>query len=81
MSLVINKKIENISFDMDGVLVDFVGRFLDHYPEIGTQANMYKLDDEEFNKSFASLDKYHKKLLETAVKIDGEKEFAKMSNS
>ena len=48
MSLVINKKIENVYFDMDGVLVDFVGRFLDHYPEIGTQANMYKLDDEEF---------------------------------
>ncbi len=35
----------------------------------------YQLEDEGFNKLFGKLNKYHKKLLETAVKINGKKEF------
>jgi methyl-accepting chemotaxis protein len=35
----------------------------------------YKLDDEGFNKNFNKLDKYHKRLLVNAVKINEENEF------
>ncbi|MCF6246657.1 MAG: methyl-accepting chemotaxis protein [Desulfobacula sp.] len=42
---------------------------------VRTWINTYKLDDEGFNKLFKKLDKYHKKLLESAIKINNEKEF------
>ena len=40
-----------------------------------TWINTYTLNDEVFNNIYKSLDKYHKKLLEIAVKINAEKEF------
>lgn len=40
-----------------------------------TWINTYRLNDEEFNKLLKKLDKYHKKLLETAAKINDAKGF------
>ncbi|MCP4021434.1 MAG: HAMP domain-containing protein [Desulfobacteraceae bacterium] len=42
---------------------------------IGIWLNTYKLDDEGFNKLFKQLNKYHKKMVLTAVKINEQKEF------
>ncbi len=42
---------------------------------MGVWINTYKLNDEGFNKLLKKLNKYHKKLLETAVKINAEKDF------
>ncbi len=40
-----------------------------------TWINTYKLDDENFNKLFSQLNKYHTKLLEYAVKINEKNEY------
>ncbi len=40
-----------------------------------TWLNTFKLEDETFNKNFKQLNKYHTRLVETAVKINNEKEF------
>lgn len=42
---------------------------------IGIWLNTYKLDDEGFNKLFGQLNKYYKKLLETAVEINKKNDF------
>jgi len=42
---------------------------------MGTWLTTYKLDDDGFNKIFKQLKKYNQKLIETAVKINAEKEF------
>ncbi len=44
---------------------------------VGTWLNTYTLEDEGFTKLFKKLDKYHKKLLATADKINAQKEFEK----
>lgn len=42
---------------------------------VGIWLNTYKLDDEGFSKLFKKLNKYHTKLVLTAVKINEQKEF------
>jgi methyl-accepting chemotaxis protein len=42
---------------------------------MGIWLNTYELNDEGFNKTFKKLDKYHKRLLETAGKINEQAEF------